>query len=100
MSLPSEWGITVMIEQTITIGNIIEIAVIAGGGISVFVTMRNTVNNIKEQVEGIQAEIKKLADVITKMAVMDIRLTNLEQDIRELRHGEGWIVKPPNVAGP
>ena len=84
-----------MIEQTITIGNIIEIVVIASGGLSVFVTMRNTVANIKEQVDSMQTEIKKLADVLTKMAVTDIRLTNIEQDIRELRHGDGWIVPPP-----
>lgn len=91
MDLPSGIGISVMIEQTITIGNIIEIASILGGGLAVFITLKNTVSNIKDDVAGMQQEIKKLADVITKMAVTDIRLTNLEQDIRELRHGEGFV---------
>lgn len=86
-----------MIEQTITVGNIIEIISIIGGGIAVFVTLRATVGNLKEQVIGMQSEIKKLADVITRMAVTDIRLTNLEQDLRELRHGRGFI--QPSIDG-
>jgi len=80
-----------MIEQTITIGNIVEIASILGGGLIVFITLRNTVANMKDDVVGMQNEIKKLADVITRMAVTDVRLTNLEQDIRELRHGRGFV---------
>ena len=91
MSEPIGSGLHLMIEQTITIGNIIEIASIIVGGITVFVTLRNTVANIKDEVQGMQTEIKKLADVITRMAVTDIRLTNIEQDIRELRHGRGFI---------
>ena len=80
-----------MIEQTITIGNIIEIISIIAGGMTVFITLKNTVANIKEDVVGMQLEIKKLADVITRMAVTDVRLTNVEQDIRELRHGRGFV---------
>ena len=80
-----------VIEQTITIGNIIEIVSIIAGGITVFVTLRNTVSNIKDDVIGMQLELKKLADIVTKMAVTDVRLTNVEQDIRELRHGRGFV---------
>ena len=84
-------GYHLMIEQTVTIGNIIEIGVIAAGAISIFVGLRSTVSNIKEDVQGMQTEIKKLADVITRMAVTDLRLTNVEQDIREMRHGKGFV---------
>lgn len=87
----SPLGISVVIEQTITIGNIIEIVSIIAGGITVFVTLRNTVSNIKDDVIGMQLELKKLADIVTKMAVTDVRLTNVEQDIRELRHGRGFV---------
>jgi K+/H+ antiporter YhaU regulatory subunit KhtT len=80
-----------MIEQTISIGNIIEIVVMFSTGLGVFITLRNTVSNLKVDVVTMQDEIKKLADIITKMAVTDVRLTNLEQDIRELRHGRGFI---------
>jgi K+/H+ antiporter YhaU regulatory subunit KhtT len=90
------FGLHLMIEQTVTVGNIIEIAVIATGGISVFVGLRSTVSNIKEDVQGMQNEIKKLADIITRMAVTDLRLTNVEQDIREMRHGKGFVQESIN----
>ena len=90
-------GFHLMIEQTITVGNIIEIVSIVAGGITVFITLKNTVANVKEDVVGMQMEIKKLADVITRMAVTDLRLTNLENDIRELRHGRGFIRGPHGI---
>ena len=95
MAVPPD--IAIMIEQTITVGNIIEIVAIIGGGMTVFITLKNTVANIKLEVSSMQLEIKKLADVITKMAVTDLRLTNLEQDVRELRHGNGFVRGPQGI---
>lgn len=92
------FGLSLMIEQTITIGNIIEIVVIGAGGISVFVTMRNTVTNIRTEVSGMQKEIKKLGEILItqadmrgEMRVLETRITASEQDIRELRHGDGFV---------
>lgn len=48
----------------------------------------------------VQEDIRKLSDVLIKMAdmrgelrVLDTRLTAAEQDIRELRHGDGFVVR-------
>lgn len=79
------------VSYTITVGNMLEVASILGGGLLVLVRLNNTVVGLKVDVSGMQTEIKKLADVITRMAVTDVRLTNLENDIRELRHGRGFI---------
>jgi hypothetical protein len=76
-----EAGITLMVEQTITVGNIIEILVIAGGGISVFATMRTTVKNINTKVDGMQIEIKKLGDILIGQARFDEKLSNLEHRV-------------------
>jgi|SRR3954465_8047008 len=98
MASPLGIEVAVMIEQTITIGNIIEIISIIGGGMTVFVTLRNTVANIKTEVAGMQIEIKKLGDILIAQAdirgelrVLGTRITSVEQDIRELRHGDGFI---------
>jgi hypothetical protein len=87
-----------MVEQTITIGNIIEILVIAAGGISVFATMRTTVKNINDKVDGMQDEIKKLGDILIGQARFDEKLISLEHRVTvhdklldELRHGEGFV---------
>lgn len=46
----------------------------------------------------VQADIRKLSDVLIKIAdmrgelrVLDTRLTAAEQDIREIRHGDGFV---------
>lgn len=90
--------VSLMVEQSITLGNIIEILVIAGGGLTVFTTMKNTVKNINEKVDGIQVEIKKLADVLIEQARFSERLTSLDKRVtthdrrlEELAHGEGFI---------
>jgi hypothetical protein len=38
-----------------------------------------------------KVEIKKVGDVLIAMATTDLRLTNVEQDIREMKHGQGFI---------
>jgi hypothetical protein len=87
-----------MIENTITIGNIVEIISIIGGGMTVFATLRNTVANIKIEVAGMQLEIKKLgeiliaqADIRGELKVLSTRISSTEEDVRLLRKGEGWI---------
>jgi len=81
----------VIIDYTITVGNIIEIGAIVGGGFLVLVTMRNTVSNLKEDVVDMKAELRKLGEVVTTIAVTSTRLDNVEQDIRDLKHGRGFI---------
>lgn len=54
--------------------------------------------SLESGIQATQAEIRKLSDVLVRMAdlrgdikVIDTRLTAAEQDIRELRHGEGFV---------
>ena len=80
-----------VIDYTITIGNLVEIASIIGGGLMVMVTLRGDVANIKAEVGGIQTEIKKINDVLITQADQNRRILHLEEDFRELRHGYGFI---------
>lgn len=93
-----------VVDYTITIGNLIEIGSIVGGGLLVLVTLRNTVTGLKEDVTSIQDELRKMGDILTKMAVAetrldntDTRLTTVERDIRELRHGQGFVRGPSGI---
>ncbi|MGX0963143.1 hypothetical protein AB7M63_003592 [Bradyrhizobium japonicum] len=93
------------IDFTITIGNIIEIVSIIGGGVLVLITLRADVGALKtgakalsDDIDAMQAELKKLSDVLISLAdirgeirVLDSRITGAEQDIRELRHGDGFV---------
>jgi hypothetical protein len=91
-------GFSLMIEQTITFGNIVEIMVIAAGGISVFATMRTTVKNISIKVDGMQDEIKKLGDILIGQAraderhnALEKRVASTERRVDELAHGDGFV---------
>jgi hypothetical protein len=97
----------VIVDWTITFGNLVEISSIVGGGILVLLTLKSDVNSLKmgakilsDDLIGMQAEIKKLGDILVNLAevrgeirVANTRLTNAEQDIRELRHGQGFVLK-------
>jgi len=80
-----------MIDQTITVGNLIEITVIACGGLITVVTLKNRISGITNDIVDMKQELKKVGDVLVKMAVTDQRVANLERDIRELRHGDGFV---------
>lgn len=87
-----------VIDPTVTIGNIVEIAVLAIGGISAIFTIKSSVGNMKTDLVDLKAEIKKLGEVMIEMAdirgelkVGSNRIAACEQDIRELRHGRGFI---------
>ena len=91
-------GQKVTIDWTISFGSLLQVASIMIGGLLGLVTMRNTVTGLQRDVASIQTEIKKMGDILTKMAVAetrldntDTRLTNVERDIRELRHGNGFV---------
>src|SRR5437899_3253480 len=100
-----------IIDYTITIGNIVEIGSIVGGGVLVLWTLKADVNSLKagakslkDDLAAMQVEIKKLGDILVNLAdirgeikVLDTRLTATEQDIRELRHGDGFVKGPRGV---
>jgi hypothetical protein len=87
-----------LIDPKITIGNLIEVVAILGGGFVVLLTMRSDIGGLKKsdeergkQFEGIQNEIKKIAELLTRQAVLDTRMAAAEQDIRDMQRGRGFI---------
>jgi hypothetical protein len=50
-------------------------------------------------IEGIQTEVQRIAEVMSDQKVaqeqirnLERRMTNIEKDVRELRHGEGYVL--------
>jgi hypothetical protein len=100
-----------IIDWTISIGNMVEIGAIIGGGLMVVWTLKADVNSLKSGAAtlkldfgAMQAEIKKLGDILINLAdmrgeirVLDTRLTMAEQDIREIKHGDGFVKGPRGV---
>ena len=80
-----------MIDQTVTVGNLIEILTIFIGGVVGFLSLKGTVGQLSGDVTELKADIKALNKIVISMAVADQRITAAEQDIRELRHGRGFV---------
>lgn len=45
----------------------------------------------KESIGAIQTEIKKIGEVLINQADQNRRIIHLEDDVRELRHGRGFV---------
>ena len=45
----------------------------------------------KESIASIQSEIKKIGEVLINQADQNRRIIHLEDDVRELRHGHGFV---------
>jgi hypothetical protein len=82
-----------MIDPTITIGNVVEIGTIITGGAITFVLLKATVIQLKSEVTELKTDVRALNKVVIELAVTDRRLMALEEDIRELRHGRGFVHK-------
>jgi hypothetical protein len=85
-----------MIDPTVTVGNVIEIGTIITGGAITFVLLKATVIQLKSEVTELKTDVRALNKVVIELAVTDRRLLSVEEDIRELRHGRGFVRKAIN----
>ena len=69
-------------------------------GAAVFVIMlkadirilRHDMATMKVRQDALNEAFSQLTNVLTQVAVQDMRIKSIEDDIKELRHGDGWIV--------
>lgn len=81
----------ITIDYSITAGNIIEIGSILIGGLYALATIKSNVGLLKTEVGEMQNEIKKITDILINQADQNRRIIHLEDDLRELRHGRGFV---------
>lgn len=87
-----------MIDWTVNVGNIIQIVVVIGGGMWIFMSLRADVrvvrhdmNNMKQRQEDLGEAFKQLGDILKQVAVQDERINQMNRTIDELRHGQGYV---------
>jgi|SRR4051812_36531201 hypothetical protein len=87
-----------MIDWTINVASLVQILVIAGGALAFVIAVKGDVAKVKENITDIKDELKQLRQVFTTQVDHDGRLKRVEDDIRtlradikELRHGEGFV---------
>jgi hypothetical protein len=61
------------------------------------ITMKLTLVAMTGELSEIQTEIKKIGTVLINQADQNRRIIHLEDDVRELRHGRGFIRGPDGI---
>ena len=91
-------GWSMMFDTTITIGNLLEIVAIIGGGLLVVFRMGGDIRvmkvdmaHLKATVSSLTAAFDRLGAILTQVAVQDTRLVAMEKRLDELAHGRGFI---------
>lgn len=76
------------------------------GGYGMVLRNKYSNDSLKEQMEGMQKELEKLASVIVTQAVQTTRIDTLMQSyamlnrtVEDLRRGDGWIGKRKGIDG-
>jgi hypothetical protein len=88
-----------MIDWTISLGNILTLMTLAGAIGGIYIThirrvdhLENRVDGLKIAMEGLATAVTQIASLLTAQRVVENRLDRVEQDVRELRHGDGFTL--------
>ncbi len=92
---------------------VLEIFSIVGGGAVVAFRLGRTTQKVEEaiatqnilmkeqasDITDLKFETKKLSEVVTQLAVQHTRLDRIEDDIRDMKHGRGYVIEesPPRT---
>lgn len=97
-----------VIDTTISIGNIAEIVSIIGGGFLVLIRMGGDIRvmkvdmaHMKSTISTLTLAFERVSNTLTQVAVQDARLIGLEKRVDELAHGRGYVIsrKENNING-
>ncbi len=79
----------------------LQIAQIVGylaAGIVFVIMIKSDVRVLKVQMDGMNENLKilnnsfdKLGSILTEVAVQDTRISRIEDDVKELKHGKGFV---------
>lgn len=87
-----------VLEYSISIGSLIQSALLISAAVAAFYALKGDVNVLKHDIRHIQENQKamteaftQLGKVLTQVAVQDNRINIIERKIDELSHGKGYV---------
>lgn len=89
-----------MIDWSINLGNLLQIGAFMVASVAFFFAikadirvLRHDMHSLRTRQDELNNAVGQLSAILTKVAVQDNRLNAIEEQIRELRHGDGYIAK-------
>jgi hypothetical protein len=86
-------------DPTITLGTLLQIVVFLSGGLFAFMRVQTKLELLAQRVQSLEKASSNIGSILSSVAVQSQRLTSLEGDVRELRHGRGFIRGGQGVDG-
>jgi len=80
-----------LFEPTVRVGDVLTLLALVVGGFGFLWAMRSDLRMLSKDVRLHSEKIEKLEAIVTKQAVQDQRLNDLDRRIEELRHGRGFV---------
>lgn len=94
MGIPS-----MSVDWTINAGTLLQAMIFVGSIIALYFAMKadirllkHDMTSIKQRQETLSDAFTQLGTILTQVAVQDTRINRIEADIKELRHGEGFVM--------
>jgi len=99
-----------MIDWTVKLGDLIQIGFIIGGAFGLYFNIRGSVKELKltmgfvqksfedkteaqnEKIDRQAEEISKLGNLVVLVGRYEERMSALQEDVKELRHGRGFVI--------
>jgi hypothetical protein len=63
------------------------------GALLVYGGLTKTVSKMEKEIIEMKKDQKDLTKTLAQIAVQNMRLDHIEEDIRDLRHGRGYIIE-------
>ena len=83
--------IDVTFDPTITLGTMVQIVVFLACGLLAFTRLQNNLELLAQRVENLEKTSSNIGSILQQVAVQSQRLNSVEGDLRELRHGRGFV---------
>lgn len=86
-----------MIDWSVRFGDLLIVASLAGSGIVyAFKSGRfaESIKNMQKEISALKLIAESLAAVLTTVAVQKREIEFIREEIKELKHGDGWVAKP------
>ena len=94
------------IDWTFSIGNLIQMAGFLVMAVALFYglkgdirVIRHDMRHMEQRQEALGEAFTQLGTVLQQVAVQDTRINRIEEDIKEMKHGQGFVTFFPKGQG-